>query len=57
MGAMTRLYMNGFIRSWIHYLNVRNEPHAQYDHQLIARRIQAILAEQMPIIAEAAGWT
>jgi thymidylate synthase (FAD) len=56
-GTRTRLYVNGTFRSWIHFLAGRNEPHAQHDHRLIAQQIQSILAEQMPIIAEAAGWT
>lgn len=56
MGTMTRLYMAGSIRSWIHYLDVRNDSHTQYDHRMIARGIEALLAQELPIIAEVAGW-
>jgi len=56
MEAQTKIYMKGTIRSWIHYLSVRNHEHAQKEHRDIAAAIQAILAEHLPVTAEALGW-
>lgn len=40
--TMSRLYVNGTIRSWIHYLEVRMEEGVtQYEHVLLARLIAA----------------
>lgn len=52
----TRLYLNGSIRSWIHYIRQRYSPHAQAEHRLIAEIIRADLACLAPQTAEAAGW-
>ena len=56
MGTRSRMYMNGTIRSWIHYLNLRTQAHTQLEHRQIALRIQALLSQQLPVIAEAADW-
>jgi thymidylate synthase (FAD) len=50
----TTLYMNGTLRSWIHYLQLRTHESTQLEHRLIAQEIQSIFTEQFPIIAEAA---
>lgn len=34
--TMSRMYMKGSIRSWIHYLQVRQDPTTQKEHRLIA---------------------
>lgn len=39
----SRLYMNGTLRSWIHYTELRAGPETQKEHRLIAQEIQAIL--------------
>lgn len=57
MASSTTLYMNGTVRSWIHYLEIRDEEHAQLEHQLIAKEIKKILCLNLPITAEALGWT
>lgn len=51
----TRMYMNGTVRSWIHYLHERTQPNVQYEHRLVAYDIQRILIEQFPDVAQAAG--
>lgn len=56
MASSTTLYMNGTLRSWIHYLKIRDEEHAQLEHQLVAKDIKKIFVEQFPIISEALGW-
>jgi len=50
----TTMYMNGTIRSWIHYLNLRCDVATQLEHRELANEIKVIFSEQFPIIAEAA---
>jgi thymidylate synthase (FAD) len=50
----TTMYMNGTVRSWIHYLNLRCDSATQLEHREIANEIKLIFTEQFPIIAEAA---
>ncbi len=49
----TRLYMNGSLRSWIHFLDVRNSEHAQKEIRLIAQEIENILKQHFPNTFEA----
>ncbi len=56
LNTETTLYMNGTIRSWIHYLRARTHPSAQLEHRVIAEEIQDLLSGHLPIIAEAMGW-
>ena len=52
----TRLFMNGTIRSWVHYLNLRADPATQKEHRDIAVEIKNLLCKTFPIISEAAEW-
>ena len=54
LATPTRLYANGTLRSWIHYIRLRESHGTQMEHQIIAKEIKAIFTEQFPIIAEAA---
>jgi thymidylate synthase (FAD) len=54
--TQTKLYMNGTVRSWIHYLELRDDEHAQLEHQLIAKEIKHIFIQNFPVISEALGW-
>ena len=49
----TTIFMTGNIRSWIHFLDLRDEEHSQLEIQLIAREIKKIFKEQLPIISAA----
>lgn len=51
--TQTTLYMSGTVRSFIHYLALRNDEHTQKEHQLIAQEIEQIFSEQYPITYEA----
>ena len=53
LSTQTRLFMNGTLRSWIHYLQLRCDAGTQFEHRQIADRIKAIFCEQFPIIGEA----
>lgn len=54
LSTPTRMYMNGTLRSFIHYLQVRTDPSTQIEHRQIALEIQKIFCQQFPIIGEAA---
>lgn len=49
----TKMFVNGTIRSWIHYLQLRRENGTQLEHQEIALKIMEIFKQQMPAIYEA----
>jgi len=53
MCSPTKLYMNGNIRSWIHYLRVRCGNGTQKEHMEIANQIKEIFKKELPIIYEA----
>jgi thymidylate synthase (FAD) len=57
LSTTTRLYMNGSIRSWIHYLQLRCGNGTQKEHQEIALAIRDLFVKELPIIGEALGWT
>jgi thymidylate synthase (FAD) len=48
--TMSRLYVNGTIRSWIHYLEVRREEGVtQWEHVVLARLIAEQIAKCFPL--------
>ena len=53
MSSPTTLYMNGTIRSWLHYVDLRTSNGTQKEHALIAAQIQDILYSQIPNVCEA----
>lgn len=49
----TRMYMNGTLRSYIHYLQVRCSNETQAEHREVAEEIKGIFCKQFPVISEA----
>lgn len=49
----TRLYMQGTLRSWIHYIQVRAGVETQKEHRIIAQCALEVLRQIAPITAEA----
>ena len=49
----TKIHMTGSVRSWIHFLELRDDEHAQKEIRLIAKEIKCIFIEQFPIISKA----
>lgn len=47
--TVSRLYMQGSIRSWIHYIELRSANGTQKEHMLIAREIGKAIAEIFPM--------
>lgn len=56
LSTMTKIYMCGSIRSWIHYLDLRSAHGTQKEHQDIALGIKAIFCKELPDVAKAMGW-
>jgi thymidylate synthase (FAD) len=56
LSSPTTLYMNGTIRSWIHYISLRECNGTQKEHQEIALACKEIFKEQFPVIADALEW-
>ncbi len=52
MGTQTKIYMNGSLRSWIHYLQLRTSNGTQAEHKQIAEEIKRIFCAQFPVIGE-----
>ena len=49
--TMSKLYVNGTIRSWLHYFDVRDDPGVtQWEHVLMARAIRDVIAPKFPTI-------
>ena len=46
----SRVYMSGTIRSWLHFLQVRQGNGTQKEHVEIANQIHAILSKELPLI-------
>lgn len=56
LATPTRLFINGTIRSWIHYIELRSGHGTQKEHMIIANECKKIFIEQFPTIGEALGW-
>ena len=53
LNTVTRLYMSGTIRSWLHYCDLRGDNGTQAEHKLIARSIGEILDTELPTVSRA----
>lgn len=49
----TRLYMNGTVRTWIHYLNERTKPGVQKEHRAVALAVEHLFAANYPSVYQA----
>lgn len=47
--TMSRLYVNGTLRSWMTYLSVREDPTTQKEHQILAGKIRVALEPAFPV--------
>jgi len=48
--TISRLYVNGTLRSWIHYIDLRDGNGTQEEHAEIARACANVIAKVFPII-------
>lgn len=47
--TVSRLYMNGTLRSWIHYIQLRSSNGTQKEHMEVARECAKVIAEAFPM--------
>ena len=56
MSSRTRMYMNGTLRSWVHYCDLRCGNGTQLEHKIIANQCKELIIQQFPMVAEACGY-
>jgi thymidylate synthase (FAD) len=47
--TVSRLYMNGTLRSWIHFIELRSANGTQKEHQMVALECAKVIAEVFPL--------
>ena len=47
--TISRLYMNGTLRSWIHFIQLRSTNGTQKEHRLVAHECAKVIAEIFPL--------
>ena len=50
--TMSRMYVNGTIRSWLHYIDIRSDVATQKEHREIAMECAKAIAEIFPMVTE-----
>jgi len=48
--TVSRMYMNGTLRSWIHFLEVRSGPETQKEHREVAIAVAQAISEIFPMV-------
>ena len=51
--AVSKMYMNGTLRSWLHYIEVRTDPSTQKEHRDVAEACKSVLSILCPSVMEA----
>jgi thymidylate synthase (FAD) len=50
--TLSKLYMNGTLRSWIHFIQLRSANGTQLEHQLVAKACAEVIAKIYPMATE-----
>jgi thymidylate synthase (FAD) len=50
--TLSRLYMQGTLRSWLHYIELRSGPETQKEHRQVAQACAAAIEPVFPMITE-----
>jgi thymidylate synthase (FAD) len=50
--TVSRIYMNGTLRSWVHYIELRSDNGTQKEHRDIAVECAKVIAEVFPLAQE-----
>ena len=50
--TLSRLYMNGTLRSWIHYVQLRTDKSTQLEHRQVAEDCKKVIGDIFPLINE-----
>jgi thymidylate synthase (FAD) len=56
LATTTKIHMTGSIRSWIHFLELRDDEHAQKEIQLVAKEIKKHFIKEFPVISNALNY-
>ena len=48
--TMSTMYVNGTLRSWLHYLDVREDISTQKEHRMLANKIREVLLPVFPVV-------
>jgi thymidylate synthase (FAD) len=49
--TLSKMYMNGSLRSWMHFIKVRTDPSTQKEHREIAKQCRTIVLDRYPSLA------
>ena len=50
--TVSKLYMNGTLRSWVHFIQLRSANGTQLEHQLVAKACAEVIANVYPMATE-----
>ena len=50
--TVSRLYMNGTLRSWVHFIELRSANGTQLEHMNVARECARVISEVFPMVDE-----
>ena len=50
--TMSKMYMNGTLRSWLHYIEIRCDDATQLEHREVAQQCRDIIFAEFPTIRE-----
>jgi len=50
--TMSRMYMNGTLRSWLHYVDIRCDEATQKEHREVAMKCREELTKLFPNVME-----
>lgn len=50
--TVSRLYMNGTLRSWVHFIELRSGNGTQKEHMEVAKQCAVIIAEAFPMVTD-----
>jgi thymidylate synthase (FAD) len=50
--TVSRMYVNGTLRSWIHFIEVRSGNGTQKEHMAIALECAKVIAEIFPLVGD-----
>ena len=53
LSTATKLYMNGSLRSWLHYCDLRCSNGTQLEHKMIADQVKNLVNQQFPTVYSA----
>jgi len=53
--TQSRLYMNGTLRSWVHFIELRSANGTQLEHRAVARACAEVIVTVFPMAAEFVG--